>query len=90
MRDSRGAPVRRRRDDGRLCVYDTTTPRLVRAFDTNLRALDSFVNDVTLTPNRDAFFTDSRRCAISDREKPREPVHGRRRKQARPGAGLDL
>ena len=49
---------------GRLYVYDTTTRRLVRAFDTNLRAPDSFVNDVTLAPNGDAFFTDSRRPVI--------------------------
>ena len=38
---------------GRLYVYDTTTRRLVRAFDTNLRAPDSFVNDVTLAPSGD-------------------------------------
>ena len=49
---------------GRLYVYDTTTRRLVRAFDTNLRAPASFVNDVTLVPNGDAFFTDSRRPVI--------------------------
>ena len=49
---------------GRLYVYDTTTRRLVRAFDTNLRAPDSFVNDVTLAPSGDAFFTDSRRPVI--------------------------
>ena len=38
---------------GRLYVYDTSTRRLVRAFDTNLRAPDSFVNDVTLAPSGD-------------------------------------
>ena len=43
---------------GQMWVYDTRTRGLIRHFDTGLRA-NTFINDVTVTPNGDAFFTDS-------------------------------
>jgi Cu-Zn family superoxide dismutase len=43
---------------GQMWVYDTRTRALIRHFDTGLRA-NTFINDVTITPNGDAFFTDS-------------------------------
>lgn len=49
---------------GRLYVYSTRTRRLIRTFDTGLRAPDTFVNDVSLAPNGDAYFTDSRRPVV--------------------------
>jgi sugar lactone lactonase YvrE len=43
---------------GQMWVYDTRTRALIRHFDTGLRA-NTFINDVTITPAGDAFFTDS-------------------------------
>jgi len=43
---------------GRLFVYDTATGLAVGTFDTG-SAPASFVNDVTVTPSGDAYFTDS-------------------------------
>ena len=43
---------------GQMWVYDTGTRELIRHFDTGLRA-NTFINDVTITPGGDAFFTDS-------------------------------
>jgi sugar lactone lactonase YvrE len=43
---------------GQMWVYDTGSRELIRHFDTGLRA-NTFINDVTITPNGDAFFTDS-------------------------------
>lgn len=43
---------------GQMWVYDTRTRKLIRHFDTGLRA-NTFINDVTVTPNGDAYFTDS-------------------------------
>jgi sugar lactone lactonase YvrE len=44
---------------GQMWVYDTHNRELVRHFDTGLRGADTFLNDVTVTPNGDAYFTDS-------------------------------
>jgi sugar lactone lactonase YvrE len=44
---------------GQMWVYDTHNRKLVRHFDTGLRGADTFINDVSVTPNGDAYFTDS-------------------------------
>jgi sugar lactone lactonase YvrE len=44
---------------GQMWVYDTRSRRLIRHFDTGLRGPGTFINDVAVTPNGDAFFTDS-------------------------------
>ena len=43
---------------GQMWVYDTRSRKLIRHFDTGLRA-GTFVNDVAVTDNGDAYFTDS-------------------------------
>jgi Cu-Zn family superoxide dismutase len=48
---------------GRMYVYDARTGRLVRAFDTGVRAPETFVNDVALARGG-AYFTDSRRPVL--------------------------
>lgn len=49
---------------GTLFVYSTRSARLIRAFDTRLRAPASFVADVALAPGGDAYATDSLRPVI--------------------------
>lgn len=44
-------------DTGQMFVYDTATGALIESFDNGQEA--TFVNDVTLTPDGSAFFTDS-------------------------------
>jgi sugar lactone lactonase YvrE len=44
---------------GQMWVYDSHSRRLVRHFDTGLRGPNTFINDVTVTPDGDAYFTDS-------------------------------
>ena len=44
-------------DTGQMFVYDTTTGALIESFDNGQEM--TFVNDVTLTPDGSAFFTDS-------------------------------
>ena len=50
-------------DTGRLFVYDVDTGELVAALDTPESEM-TFINDVTLTPNGDAYFTDSMRPTL--------------------------
>jgi Cu-Zn family superoxide dismutase len=45
---------------GRIFVYDTASEGLIRAFDTPESRM-TFINDVAVTPNGDAYFTDSMR-----------------------------
>lgn len=47
---------------GRILVYDVKTKALITSFAVGQNP--SFVNDVTLTPNGDAFFTDSQQAVI--------------------------
>lgn len=48
---------------GRIFVYDADTGGLIRALDTP-ESKDTFINDVALTPNGDAYFTDSMRPTL--------------------------
>jgi len=49
---------------GALFVYNSRNARLIRAFDTGLRAPASFVNDVAVAAGGDAYATDSLRPVI--------------------------
>lgn len=44
---------------GQMFVYDAKSGELIAKFDNGLGEEETFVNDVTLTPNGDAYFTDS-------------------------------
>lgn len=48
---------------GRIFVYDTASGGLIRAFDTPESRM-TFINDVAVTPNGDAYFTDSMRPTL--------------------------
>ncbi len=50
-------------DTGRIFVYDVETGELVRALDTP-QSPTTFINDVTVTPDGDAYFTDSMRPTL--------------------------
>lgn len=50
-------------DTGRIFVYETASGDLVEVFDTP-ESENTFINDVAVLPNGDAYFTDSRRPTL--------------------------